>query len=437
MPRDSGSAKPLTPQDASFVRLDRLQLPMQVAVVAMFDGGTWLDAGVFDLERFRDYLGSRLGDVPEFHSRVGVAPKTGEPAWSRVAALDLGEHVKLLPADGSVEARVDSFLSERLDRGSPLWEIGVIPEVEGVDTFGIVWKVHHALVDGVAGIEFLRGVLQPKYGSTGLSGLDRGGQETGVGARRTKPNGKNGLLGSGGPNLRAVAEGLTRTTASPLTEPVLANLASQWFQVDRKELRLIRRRTAVTTNAILLAALTGGLRNLIRRWGRDPAAMRLRVEVPVATQRRRTNGELGNRLGIMLIPLPVWEESPERRLILIDSELQTRQRERWHVDFELLARLLALAPSLMSRVYAGIMTHIRPHNLVFSSIPGPVGALTMRDAELTALYPLIPPMHGHALGVATISYRGRIHWGIRSALSDATDADCLAQGIVESLKELR
>ncbi len=410
---------------------------MQVAVLAVFQGGAWLDAGGFDLQRLRDYLDSRLGGVPEFHSRVGVAPKTGEPTWSRVPTLDLGEHVKLLPPDGSAEARVDSFLSDRLDRGSPLWEIGVIPEVEGVDTFGIVWKVHHALVDGVAGIEFLRGIFQPKNGSTGLSGSGRRDCEPRVGKRHTDARGQNGPARSGGPKLRAVAEGLTRTTASPLTEPVLSNLASQWFHVDRKELRLIRRRTGVKANAILLAALAGGLRRLIIHWALDPAEMRLRVEVPVATQRRRANGELGNRLGIMLIPLPLCEESPERRLILIDSELEKRQREGWHVDFELLARLLALAPSLMGRLYTGIMTHIRPHNLIFSSIPGPAGPLTMQDAELTALYPLIPPMHGHAVGVAAISYRGRIHWGIRSALSDATDADRLREGIVEGLKELR
>ncbi len=146
------SAERLTGLDTSFLHMERAGAHMHVASTSIFEGPAPTHA------EFRDHIASRLHLVPRFRQKLRFVPfAQGRPVWVDDPHLNLDYHVRqtALPAPGSEEqlrnlaARI---FSQQLDRSKPLWELWL---VEGLrdDRFAIVGKSHHALVDGVSGVD--------------------------------------------------------------------------------------------------------------------------------------------------------------------------------------------------------------------------------------------------------------------------------------------
>ena len=142
----------LTGLDASFLHMERAGAHMHVASTIIFEG----PAPTHD--EFRDHIASRLHLVPRFRQKLRFVPfDQGRPVWVDDPHLNLDYHVRqtALPAPGSEEqlrnlaARI---FSQQLDRTKPLWELWLVEGLDG-DRFAIVGKSHHALVDGVSGVD--------------------------------------------------------------------------------------------------------------------------------------------------------------------------------------------------------------------------------------------------------------------------------------------
>ena len=142
----------LTGLDASFLHMERAGAHMHVASTILFEGSPPTH------EEFRNQIESRLHLVPRFRQKLRFVPfEQGRPVWVDDPFLNLDYHVRrtALPAPGSEEqlrnlaARI---FSQQLDRTKPLWELWL---VEGLDEdrFAVVGKSHHALVDGVSGVD--------------------------------------------------------------------------------------------------------------------------------------------------------------------------------------------------------------------------------------------------------------------------------------------
>ena len=142
----------LTGLDTSFLHMERAGAHMHVASTIIFEGPAPTH------EEFRDHIASRLHLVPRFRQKLRFVPfDQGRPVWVDDPHLNLDYHVRqtALPAPGSDEqlrnlaARI---FSQQLDRSKPLWELWL---VEGLhdDRFAIIGKSHHALVDGVSGVD--------------------------------------------------------------------------------------------------------------------------------------------------------------------------------------------------------------------------------------------------------------------------------------------
>ena len=149
---DCVAAERLTGLDASFLHLERSGAHMHVASTSDLQGEAPTHA------EFRDHIASRLHLVPRFRQKLRFVPlDQGRPVWVDDPYLNLDYHVRqtALPAPGSDEqlrnlaARI---FSQQLDRSKPLWELWL---VEGLadDRFAIIGKSHHALVDGVSGVD--------------------------------------------------------------------------------------------------------------------------------------------------------------------------------------------------------------------------------------------------------------------------------------------
>ncbi|HWJ42292.1 MAG TPA: wax ester/triacylglycerol synthase domain-containing protein [Solirubrobacterales bacterium] len=142
----------LTGLDTSFLHLERSGAHMHVASVSIFEGEAPTHA------EFRDHIGSRLHLVPRFRQKLRFVPfDQGRPVWVDDPHLNLDYHVRqtALPAPGSDEQLrnlASRIFSQQLDRSKPLWELWLVEGLTG-DRFAIIGKSHHALVDGVSGVD--------------------------------------------------------------------------------------------------------------------------------------------------------------------------------------------------------------------------------------------------------------------------------------------
>ncbi len=151
----------LSPLDASFLRAETASAHMHVgwlAVVAEPEGEGRPGQGPagLDPELLTRRIEARLEYAPRFRKRVVDVP-VGEPPLIDDPSFSVDRHVRTLPlteplGPAGLQATLDSFLSTQLNRAKPLWEILIVPRLEGGGG-AILGKVHHALVDGVAAVE--------------------------------------------------------------------------------------------------------------------------------------------------------------------------------------------------------------------------------------------------------------------------------------------
>jgi WS/DGAT/MGAT family acyltransferase len=145
----------LTGLDASFLHLEDDRTHMHVAAVMTFDGEAP------DYEQFREAIGRHLHLVPRYRQKLAFVPfGQGRPRWVDDPHLNLDYHVRstALPEPGTedqLRALAGRVFSQRLDRDKPLWELWVVEGLDGGERFAVLSKTHHALVDGISGVDIM------------------------------------------------------------------------------------------------------------------------------------------------------------------------------------------------------------------------------------------------------------------------------------------
>src|SRR5215212_299298 len=144
----------LTGLDASFLHLEDGRTHMHVAAVMTFSG----EPPAYD--DIVAAIDSRLHLVPRYRQKLAFVPfSQGRPVWSDDPHFNFRYHLRVtaLPEPGGEEELkrlAGRVFSQPLDRDKPLWEIWLVEGLEG-DRFGLLSKTHHALVDGVSGIDIV------------------------------------------------------------------------------------------------------------------------------------------------------------------------------------------------------------------------------------------------------------------------------------------
>src|ERR671920_648765 len=142
----------LTAVDASFIAQEGPTSHMHIGAVMIFEG----PAPQYD--DLADHVRGRLHLVPRFRQKLAFPPlETGRPLWVDDPSFNLECHVRdtALPAPGSetqLRALAARVHSQALDRSKPLWEMWLVHGLEG-GRFALLTKTHHALVDGISGVD--------------------------------------------------------------------------------------------------------------------------------------------------------------------------------------------------------------------------------------------------------------------------------------------
>ena len=458
------SGQRLGPEDFAFLAMETRESPMNIGSVAVFEGEV-------PYERFVENLGARLHLIPRYTQVVVSAPfNIGRPTWEPAPGFDIRQHIHrmTLPApvseQGLMELVADLYTG-LLDRRKPLWEMHLV-EVEGGRS-AFVTKIHHCLVDGVAGVGLATVMLDvspdpppppppplraepgplPGRATLFLDALFDRFSETVDRWAGAQNLAVDALMGGDLPLLRPITRALE--VAIPyFAVPVKRagfnraltpgrRLASAAFPFE--EFREIRKHCGGgTVNDVVLTVLAGALSLYLKEHGEPVEGRELRVLTPVNVRRADEQGQLGNRISMLIIETPLDVRDPVERLAIIKERTEKLKRDRAAEGIEALADvLLQLPPPLTSVLGAGGAPPNWVANLVCTNVPGPMIPLYAVGHRLLEHYALAPLSWEMGLGCAVTSYDKNLFFTLQSDPEAAPDVERLKELLEQSYFELK
>jgi WS/DGAT/MGAT family acyltransferase len=447
--------------DASFYLLEDESTPLHVASVIVFEG----PAPTYgDLVR---QTASRLPLVPRYRQRVHPVPlNLGRPVWADDPHFQILYHVRhtALPAPGTEEQLrnlAGRVLAQRLDPGKPLWEIWLVEGLAG-GRWAMIAKVHHCMVDGIAGMDLMTVMfdLTPEHETPGELAewepepypsradllLDAGRRGLAQPVRQLGDIARSAGVVRNARQLGSFALGLTRTTArftrpsaGSLNGPIGPHRRWCWQDVPLSEIGAVRASAGGTVNDIVLAAVTAGFRDLLNARGALGPATVVRSAVPVSVRTTGERGELNNRVAAVFVNLPAGVADPLERLRLIRAQTDDVKRSHQAAGVQRLSRLTdaAVAPALLS---LGARIPVRMHQdlvqTVTTNVPGPDFPLYVLGRKVLAVHPYVPLTGGVRVATAIVSYCGTLHFGVNGDFDAMPDVEVLAKGVQGGIAEL-
>lgn len=451
----------LTSIDASFLTNESSSSHMHVGAVLIFEGPPP------DYTDFREHVQSRLHLVPRFRQKLAFPPmETGRPFWVDDPSFNLEYHVRhsALPAPGSEEQLrniAGRLFSQQLDRSKPLWELWLIQRMKK-NRFALVHKTHHALVDGVSGVDIASVLFDVKPVPERIE-PDRDWVPRPAPTRsRLAAHGVHQLTESP-VKLARRALGVTKHPSSSVKQvsdavEAIGEVAWQFadpapkvplnveigshrrFVSTRAQLedfKRIKNALGGTVNDVVLTVVSGAL----RRWLRGSRGIRtegleLRALVPVSIRSSDEHGQLGNRIAAMRGPLPVYVEDPIERLKIVRGSMDGLKDSKQALGAEVIARFNDFAPPTLLAQASRINFSTRLFNLIVTNLPGPQMPLYVLGRELQDVFPVAFLPENHALAIAIMSYRGGMNFGLLADYDAMEDVEVIADGISDSIAEL-
>ncbi len=449
----------LTGLDASFLALEDGGPHMHVGSVLLFEG----DAPSYD--DFVAHMERRLALVPRYRQKLAFPPLVqSRPVWVDDPHFNPGYHVRhtALPEPaGEPELRrlAGRIFAQRLDRTKPLWELWLVDRV-GDDRFALISKTHHALVDGVSGVDIATVLFDldpdpppqpatepwaPRPEPSGAMLLADAMAERAAGpvglaraaagaVRHPQDAVAAGVNAIGG--LAAITQaGIAGAPASPLNVKIGPHRRFAWVDADLAVFKAIKNALGGTVNDVVLAVVAGALRTHFLAHGYDTDT-ELKAMVPISVRAESERGALGNKVSAMYAPLPIGLEDPIARFRAIHEAMRGLKESGQAVGADVLTSLADFAPPTILSQAVRLQTVQRFFNVTVTNVPGPQFRLYLMGRPLCRLYPLVPLVDNAALGIAIMSYDGRIDFGLVGDYDALPDLDDVAAALDGAIAEL-
>jgi diacylglycerol O-acyltransferase len=453
----------LTALDQTFLALETPNAYMHVAITAIFEPGSLATAqGGVDIDRIRQHIAARLRFIPRYRQRLQIG-LLREPIWVDDDRFDLGFHVRhaSLPRPGGVrqlQRRCAEILERPLDRRRPLWEIWIIEGLEE-GRFAMLAKVHHCMVDGIAGIDILAALLGTEPSETVEPVEDwaprarpaerelvrdevrrrtRASLNAVFGladALRTPRASGRAVAGHAAAMIHMLRE-LGSAPATPFNLPIGPHRRIDWLATELADIKAIRNALGGTINDVVLTTVAGAVGSFLAR-RRATLDGEFRTVVPVSVRSADERGTPGNRVSLWLATLPVHERNARRRLEAVremTAKLRAEQEER---SAELVTQAADFTTSNVINLAARLINGARRFNLIVTNVPGPPVPFYLLGARMVAGYPHLPLFENQGLGVALLSYAGTLYWGIAGDWNQMPDLSEFIAALQEAFADLR
>lgn len=454
----------LSALDQSFLALETPNAYMHVALTAIFEPGSLATPeGGVDIERIRRHIAARLRLLPRYRQRVLHTPLSSEAVWVDDDAFDLGYHVRhaSLPRPGGerqLQRRCAEILERPLDRRRPLWEVWII---EGVSAgrFAMLAKVHHCMVDGVAGVDILAALLgtepvetlepiepwvpRPMPGERELLADEvRRRARASLGLARGLRDALRAPVQTGravGERAAAIVHLLSRVGSAPSTpfnQPIGPHRRVDWLAMELAAIKEIRTSLGGTINDVVLTTVAGAVGKFMARRGvRVEGAFR--TVVPVNVRTADEHGSLGNRVSLWLATLPIEVRDARRRHAAVRELTARLKNDNDAMGGELMMQAAEWTTANVINLAAQFINRARRFNLIVTNVPGPPMPFYLLGARMVAGYPHLPLFENQGLGVALFSYAGTLYWGVAADWNQLPDLSELMSELAESFDELQ
>jgi len=451
----------LTAIDASFLAQEGPVSHMHIGALVVAEGPAPKYTDLLDAIR------RRLHMVPRYRQRLVFPPaNSGRPLWTDDTDFNLEYHVRhtALPAPGSHEqlqnlsARV---FSQQLDRSKPLWEMWLIESLDD-GSFGLLTKAHHAMIDGIAGVDLatvlfdlgpeptpIDETLDPwapeptpnpvdllRAGAEGMAKASISVTAKAVAALRAPDR----ALGEAREAAEGVGEivwaGLNPAPSTPLNVEIGPHRRFATVVSELPDFKAVKNAFGGTVNDVVLAVVAGALRTWLHSRGIRTEGMELRALVPVSVRVEDERGVPGNRLAAMRGPLPVWVSDPVERLGVVREAMADLKESKQAIGAEVLSNVQNFAPPTVLAQASRINFSTRLFNLLVTNVPGPQFPLYVVGRKMLAVFPIAFLPKDHALAIAIMSYDGHMNFGLLGDYDAMDDLDELATAIEDALAEL-
>jgi diacylglycerol O-acyltransferase / wax synthase len=326
----------------------------------------------------------------------------------------------------------------------------------------MVSKTHHALVDGISGVDIISVLFDPSPQPAAPTGpgdrwlprplpsraqllgealveratipaeITRSLRAIVRGPRRLLAGLRDAAVGVG-----AMAwAGLNPAPPSPYNKDIGPHRRFTWVRANLNDVKAIKDALGGTVNDVVLATVAGALGKHLRRRGQNTDGLELKAMVPVSVRQDDERGALGNRVAAVMAPLPVWCQDPAARLDILREELEGLKSGGQAVGAQVLTDLSGFAPPTIMDQASRLMSRQRFFNVVVTNVPGPQFPLYLLGRRMLDPFPMVPLASGQGVGVALLSYDGHINFGLVGDYDLLWDLEDLAGDVEASLVEL-
>lgn len=453
----------LSGQDYSFLVFESPNVHTHVGATQIFEAGPLRTSdGGINAELYKRSIESVLHLIPRYRQRLMWIPIENRPVWVDDPEFNIDYHIRhtALPRPGSDEelkrltARI---MGRQLDRARPLWEMWVVEGLEG-DRFAVISKLHHCMVDGTSGVDLAHLTLSPtpKYEireprryvpHSGPTGWELLGDS--LWRRLSLPF----QVADGWKNFRretkdlrhelrvraqAVAEVLGWATLpraqSPLNGQQGPHRRFDWLITPLADCKAVSKATGCSVNDVVLATVTGAVREFFISRRVHPGDIEFRVATPVNVRREEERGKLGNRVSSWLVQLPIGEADARQRLEQIHRETEELKASKQALGVDIMMALAEWQPAIL--ISMGLRATNRSSNMTVTNIPGPPAELYLLGARLLEMYSAVPLLENQGLGITILSYAGKMCWGFNADYELVPDLRNFVKMIDASFKEV-
>ena len=453
----------LSGQDAAFLYLERPNMHMHVAGLSVLDPSTRPDGRV-RADDVAAVITSRLHLVPRFRQKVVFPPwSLARPVWVDDEDFDIEFHLRraALPAPGGRRELADYVQrvhSRPLDRSKPLWESYFIEGLED-GLVAILTKVHHAMIDGISGVDIATVLFdfspepqvllpdpwtpEPEPSRTQLltDAVRELANPIGAVVRAAEsvlaaPSAAVRGLGSVAGGVRDLL-GLGKPPRGPFDRQVGSGRRFAMSEAPVYRFKEIKDALGGTVNDVVLTVVAAALHELVRSMGDEPGQdATLRAMVPVSVRSDDEKLALGNRVSMIFVDLPVGPMQPEERLAKIRDKTAGLKESMMALGAESIMNIGTWAPPTLHAMAARLVSHRHWFNLVISNVPGPQVPMYIAGARLLVNYPIMPLAENVGLSVAVTSLAGTMGFGLTGDWDAIPQIHDLARFVEEALDDL-
>ena len=450
--------------DTVFLHLEREGMPLNVASICLFEG----EISFQDCVRFVE---SKLPLLPRYFKRVVPAPfGLGLPTWEYDPEFDPLRHIREVTfkhgTDIELRELAGKLFSQVMDRRHPLWDITVVRGLKRNRT-ALIFRLHHCLADGIAGVGILNLLLDSNPDAPQLPN------------KKTKfhiPRPRDPLTSltsefvdsysdfikrilSAMTDLLSMAERVAATgdrsaadefaslfpEITAFTERLRFNVlyhGPQQFactEIPLADVKAIKLKGGTSVNDVILALVTATIRRYCELHSDSVKGKLLRIMVPVNLRGSISTSELGNRISLVPVTIPLDIRLPAKLLAAV--HLRTEFLKRMHAAelVSLAGGLIGMFPTSLQGVAGPIASKlpITPFNLVCTNVPGPQVPLYLIGHKMLHCYPYVPVGGEMAVNCAILSYNGTVYFGFSGDKHAAPDLRKMEKLLQQSFVELR